>query len=158
MGNQAAKGSGAGPAKSGATGSGKVKSGGHSKLPKNDSSARLGEDLERLVSSIKANKSDAVLKDEFAVVWKKYDDDGNGYLDTEEGIRFVKDFMKVIASCSGVSYEKLVADLSHNDEDPSRPLTEGEVIRLFFAVVDVDDDGMITRSEFENYLKSNLPS
>lgn len=125
---------------------------------KKDGGSLEGIDLYKLVNDIAANESQAIVRSEFDVVWNKYDTDGNGYLDTEEGIKFIKDFMTVLARCQNVGYEKLVEDLSEDPDNPSIRRTEGEVIRIFLNLVDTDNDGCISRSEFEAYLKTYLPS
>ena len=131
--------------------------GGQAKSNRSQSAINMmGDELLRVVEGIKKEKSSAELKSHFDSLWSRYDTDGNGYLDTDEGTKFVVDFMKLMAQCRKISYDELVRDLSRDPESGSTR-TENEVIRLFFALVDIDDDGMISREEFENYIRNYLP-
>lgn len=66
-------------------------------------------------------------------LWVQYDTDGNGYLDRNETMRFVRDSMKEM----GVSMEKLT------DED----------FEATFSEFDKDNSGTVEKQEMVAYMK-----
>ena len=66
-------------------------------------------------------------------LWVQYDTDGNGYLDRNETMRFVRDSMKEM----GVSMEKLT------DED----------FEATFSEFDKDNSGTVEKNEMVAYMK-----
>lgn len=66
-------------------------------------------------------------------LWVQYDTDGNGYLDRNETMRFVRDSMKEM----GVSLEKLT------DED----------FEATFSEFDKDNSGTVEKQEMVAYMK-----
>ena len=82
-------------------------------------------------------------------IWKQYDADNNGVLDTDEAKRFVREMMSELV----VSQSTYTGSTADEDLDEPGELDE-EGFQEIFRMIDTDDSGTITKQEMFDYLRN----
>ena len=80
-------------------------------------------------------------------IWKQYDEDNNGVLDTEEAKKFVREMMSELVTTHHAG--------AGGDEELGEPgdLDEEGFLQIF-RMIDTDDSGTITKQEMFDYLRN----